>query len=69
MAKENRNWGCVRIQGELIKVGYRVSTTSIRNLLRKHRVPGAPVRRGLGWKAFLKAQASAIVLTDFIEVS
>ena len=68
MAKENRTWGCVRIWGELIKVGHRVSITAIRNLLRKHRVPGAPSRSRLSWKAFLKAQASAIVLTDFIEV-
>ena len=68
MAKENRNWGCVRICEELIKVGHRVSITAIRNLLRKHRVPGAPTRSRLSWKAFLKAQASAIVLTDFIEV-
>lgn len=68
MAKENRTWGCVRIHGELIKVGHGVSITAIRNLLRKHRVPGSPFRSGLSWKAFLKAQASAIVLTDFIEV-
>jgi hypothetical protein len=35
MAKENPSWGCVRIRGELIKVGYRVSVTAIRNLLRR----------------------------------
>ena len=68
MAKENPKWGCVRIHGELLKVGHRVSITAIRNLLRKRRVPGSPARSGLSWKAFLKAQAPAIVVTDFIEV-
>jgi hypothetical protein len=68
MVKENPKWGCVRIHGELLKVGHRVSITAIRNLLRKRRVPGSPERSGLSWKAFLKAQASAIVVTDFIEV-
>ncbi|HVC76817.1 MAG TPA: helix-turn-helix domain-containing protein [Candidatus Micrarchaeaceae archaeon] len=64
MAKENRTWGCVRICGELIKVGHRVSITAIRNFLRKHRVPGAPFRSGPSWRAFLKAQASAVASRD-----
>jgi putative transposase len=68
MVKENPNWGCVRIHGELLKVGYRVSVTAIRNLLRKRRVRGSPTRSGMSWMTFLKAQASAIVVTDFIEV-
>src|SRR5579859_3003658 len=68
MVKDNPTWGCIRIQGELLKVGHRVSITAIRNLLRKRRVPGSPTRSGVSWKTFLKAQASAIVVTDFIEV-
>jgi transposase InsO family protein len=68
MVKDNPKWGCVRVHGELLKVGHRVSITAIRNLLRKRRVPGSPTRSGLNWKTFLKAQASAIVVTDFIEV-
>src|SRR5579859_864598 len=68
VVKENPKWGCVRIHGELLKVGHRVSITAIRNLLRKRRVRGSPERSGVSWKTFLKAQASAIVVTDFIEV-
>jgi putative transposase len=68
MVKDNPKWGCVRIHGELLKVGHRVSITAIRNLLRKRRFPGSPTRSGVSWKTFLKAQASAIVVTDFIEV-
>jgi putative transposase len=68
MARENPRWGCVRIRGELLKVGHRVSATAIRNLLRRERLGPAPKRAGLTWRAFLKAQASAIVVSDFFAV-
>jgi transposase len=68
MARENAGWGCVRIRGELLKVGYRVSATAIRNLLRGEKVGPAPKRAGLTWRTFLKAQASAIVVSDFLSV-
>jgi putative transposase len=68
MAKENPRWGCVRIRGELLKLGQAVSATAIRNLLRRHRIGPAPLRSGQTWKAFLRTQASAIVLTDFFSV-
>src|SRR6266567_4606179 len=35
MARDNPRWGCLRIRGELLKVGRRVSATAIRNLLRR----------------------------------
>jgi len=68
MARENPGWGCVRISGELLKVGHVVSATAIRNLLRREGIGPAPGRSGLSWKAFLKAQASAIVVSDFFSV-
>ncbi len=34
----NPRWGCVRIRGELLKLGHRVSATAIRKLLRKTRL-------------------------------
>lgn len=68
VACENPKWGCVRIRGELLKLGHVVSATAIRKLLRRNRIGPAPLRSGLSWKAFLRAQASAIVLTDFLSV-
>ena len=68
MAKENPKWGCVRVRGELLKLRHRVSATAIRNLLRRHRIGPAPMRSRQTWKAFLRAQGPAIVLTDFFAI-
>jgi transposase InsO family protein len=68
IAKDNPRWGCVRVRGELLKLGHVVSATAIRKLLRRSRIGPAPLRTRQTWKAFLRAQASAIVLTDFLSV-
>lgn len=68
MAKDNPRWGCVRVRGELLKLGHRASATAIRKLLRRNRIGPAPLRSRQTSKAFLRAQASAIVLTDFLSV-
>src|SRR6266851_3441030 len=61
MAKDNPKWGCVRIRGEMLKLGDVVSATAIRKLLRRNQIGPMPLRSRLSWKAFLRAQASAIV--------
>lgn len=58
----------MRIRGELLKIGYAVSATSIRNLMQKHRIPTSPHRSRLSWREFLRAQASAILATDYFTV-
>jgi putative transposase len=68
MARENPRWGCVRICGELRKLGIRVGATTIRTLLRRHRLGPAPRRSGPSWTQFLKAQAEGIVACDFFTV-
>ncbi len=68
LGRENPRWGDRRIQGELLKLGYRVSATTIRSVLRRHRVPPAPRRDGLTWAQFLAAHAGAILACDFFTV-
>jgi putative transposase len=68
MARENPRWGCLRIRGELAKLGLRVSATKIRTLLRANGLGPAPRRSGPSWSEFLRAQAQAILALDFFTV-
>jgi putative transposase len=68
MARENSRWGYFRIRGELLKLGYTVSATTIRSLLRRAHVPPAGRRSELTWKQFLAAHADTLVATDFFSV-
>ncbi len=46
-----------------------VSPTSVRNLLRRHRVPPAPRRAGLTWRRFLLAHGRPILACDYFTVN
>src|SRR5450830_1373634 len=68
LARENPRWGCVRIEGELRKLGLRVAATTIRTLLRIARAGPAPRRTGPTWTEFLRTQAHGIIACDFFTV-
>ena len=68
MARENPRWGERRIQGELLKLGYRVSNSTIRKVLRLYRLGPAPRRTGPTWSQFLRAHARAVLAWDFLTV-
>lgn len=68
LARENPRWGYVRIAGECRRLGVRVSASSVRNLLRRHRLGPASRRGGPTWTQFLRAQAAGTLACDFFTV-
>jgi putative transposase len=68
LARENPRWGHRRLCGELAKLGFSVSATSIRRLLARSGLQPAPRRSGPSWREFLKAQAASVVACDFFTV-
>lgn len=70
LAQENPSWGCNKIQGELLKLGYGIGRSTIRDILKRHQVPPAPQRakQGSSWRAFLGHYRQQMLACDFFTV-
>ncbi len=68
LARENPRWGYPRIAGELLKLGVRVSPSTVRRILLAAGLEPAPRRIGPSWQQFLRQQASSILACDFFTV-
>src|SRR2546429_1774405 len=67
-ARENPGWGYPRIAGELLKLGLRVSPSTVRRLLLAAGLSPAPRRSGPSWRLFLRQQAATMLACDFFTV-
>lgn len=69
LAEENPRWGYGKIEGELIKLGIKLSQTTIRNVLNRNGIVPAPVRFGsIGWRHLMKHYKDQIIACDFFTV-
>jgi hypothetical protein len=66
IARENRSWGCDRIVGALINLGYRISAQTVGNILKRHSIPPAPERKKtVTWREFVHIHMDLLTATDF----
>jgi len=68
LARENPRWGYQRIVGELNGLGFEVSATTVKKILREAGLGPSGSRGGLSWRTFLRAQAQSMLAVDFFTV-
>jgi putative transposase len=69
LARENSHWGYGKIEGELLKLGFMVSASTVRNVLNRHGILPAPVRHGsIGWRHLMRHDKQQLLACDFFTV-
>jgi putative transposase len=70
LTRENPRWGYSKIQGELLKLGYSVSRSIVRNVLQGRHIPPSSQRKrkGTSWRIFLSHYAGQMIACDFLTV-
>jgi len=66
VAKDNRDWGYIRIQGQLKYLGYKVSVATIGKVLKKAGLQPQPDRkRKTTWAEFIETHWQSLSACDF----
>ncbi len=67
IAKENAGLGYEKIQGELAKLGYKVSPNTVKQVMKRHGIPPAPERKkyGMSWRTFIGHYKDQMLASDF----
>lgn len=66
---ENPRWRYGKIEGELLKLGFKVSQTTIQKTLRRYHILPASVRGGtIGWRNLMSHYKQQILTTGFFTV-
>ncbi len=70
LAAEHPRWGYGRLQGERAKLGHPLGRSTVRDVLKRRRVPPAPHRRERAdtWRRFLARHGDTIVACDCFTV-
>jgi putative transposase len=68
IARENPRMGYDQIHGELLILGFTIDPTTIKNVLRRHRLLPAPQRSKSWWRTFLKHYRESMLACDFFTV-
>ncbi len=68
LANENPGLGFEKLQGELLKLGYDIGISTVRDVLERHHIPPAPERDRThrNWRTFLNHYRTQMLPCDFL---
>jgi len=68
-ARENARWGYDRIEGELLKLGFSIDRSTVRNLLKRFGIsPTSKRQPKSSWQTFLRHYRQQMLACDFLTV-
>ena len=69
LAHENPRWGYGKIQGELVKLSFKVSQSTVRNILDRHGIQPVHVRNSsIRWRHLMTHYKEQILACDFFTI-
>ena len=70
IAQDNPTFGYDKIEGELRKIGFQISATTIRTILQQHGIPSASDRseNSSSWRTFLNHYQQQFLACDFFTI-